>query len=129
VLSGPADGTGWGGRRDGRTVPSAARARPTGPVGRWSTAFAAARPHGEPRMSPGGTFPAMPDAAAAGQSRRALSRPPPQPRRPAPGDRLPRPFGAMMPTSSTPDPALHAPGLSWSGTVDYGPGPLHAPTS
>ena len=34
-----------------------------------------------------------------------------------------------MPTSSTPDPALHAPGLSWSGTVDYGPGPLHAPTS
>ncbi|WP_231880832.1 D-arabinono-1,4-lactone oxidase [Brachybacterium sp. sponge] len=35
----------------------------------------------------------------------------------------------MMPTSSTPDPALHSPGLSWSGTVDYGPGPLHAPTS
>ena len=34
-----------------------------------------------------------------------------------------------MPTSSTPDPVLHAPGLSWSGTVDYGPGPLHAPTS
>ncbi len=34
-----------------------------------------------------------------------------------------------MPTSSTPDPALQVPGLSWSGTVDYGPGPLHAPTS
>ena len=25
--------------------------------------------------------------------------------------------------------ALQVPGLSWSGTVDYGPGPLHAPTS
>ena len=24
---------------------------------------------------------------------------------------------------------LARPGLSWSGTVDYGPGPLHAPTS
>ena len=34
-----------------------------------------------------------------------------------------------MPASSTPEPSLHAPGLSWSGTVDYGPGPLHAPTS
>lgn len=26
-------------------------------------------------------------------------------------------------------PELARPGLSWSGTVDYGPGPLHAPTS
>ena len=34
-----------------------------------------------------------------------------------------------MPISSTPNPALRAPGRSWSGTVDYGPGPLHAPTS
>ncbi|MGP9536361.1 D-arabinono-1,4-lactone oxidase [Brachybacterium sp. AOP43-C2-M15] len=34
-----------------------------------------------------------------------------------------------MPTSSTPDPALERPGRSWSGTVDYGPGPLHAPAS
>ena len=34
-----------------------------------------------------------------------------------------------MPLSSTPDPALQGPGRSWSGTVDYGPGPLHAPTS
>ena len=34
-------------------------------------------------------------------------------------------------TSSDPSPehALEAPGLSWSGTVDYGPGPLHAPNS
>jgi xylitol oxidase len=37
----------------------------------------------------------------------------------------------MMPTSNAPapDPAHERPGLSWSGTVDYGPGPLHAPTS
>jgi xylitol oxidase len=35
----------------------------------------------------------------------------------------------MMPTTSTPDPAHERPGPSWSGTVDYGPGPLHAPTS
>ena len=47
-----------------------------------------------------------------------------------------------MPTTSTPGhaperpgpaperPGPHErPGLSWSGTVDYGPGPLHAPTS
>lgn len=27
------------------------------------------------------------------------------------------------------NPTLATPGLSWSGTVDYGPGPLHAPTS
>jgi len=33
---------------------------------------------------------------------------------------------------TTPDTSHHdfaRPGLSWSGTVDYGPGPLHAPTS
>jgi xylitol oxidase len=35
----------------------------------------------------------------------------------------------MMSTTSTPDPVHERPGLSWSGTVDYGPGPLHAPTS
>ena len=40
-----------------------------------------------------------------------------------------------MPTTSTPGHAperpgpLERPSLSWSGTVDYGPGPLHAPTS
>src|SRR5688500_5616626 len=31
------------------------------------------------------------------------------------------------PTAS--GPARAVPGRSWSGTVDYGPGPLHAPTT
>ena len=35
----------------------------------------------------------------------------------------------MTPALPSPERALEAPGLSWSGTVDYGPGPLHAPTS
>ena len=35
----------------------------------------------------------------------------------------------MTPALPSPEHALEAPGLSWSGTVDYGPGPLHAPTS
>jgi alditol oxidase len=35
----------------------------------------------------------------------------------------------MTPLSPSPDHALARPGVSWSGTVDYGPGPLHAPTS
>ncbi|MDN5600399.1 MAG: FAD-binding protein [Brachybacterium sp.] len=39
-----------------------------------------------------------------------------------------------MPTETSPDhapepDAVERPGVSWSGTVDYGPGPLHAPTS
>ena len=32
-------------------------------------------------------------------------------------------------SGGTTGPELSRPGLSWSGTVDYGPGPLHAPTS
>ena len=35
----------------------------------------------------------------------------------------------MTPISTTADPDFSRPGRSWSGTVDYGPGPLHAPTS
>ncbi|WP_226831889.1 FAD-binding protein [Brachybacterium sp. FME24] len=35
----------------------------------------------------------------------------------------------MSPISPSPDHALERPGRSWSGTVDYGPGPLHAPES
>ena len=34
-----------------------------------------------------------------------------------------------MPTSTPADHTLGGPGRSWSGTVDYGPGPLHSPTS
>ena len=33
-----------------------------------------------------------------------------------------------MPTSTPADHTLGGPGRSWSGTVDYGPGPLHTPT-
>ncbi|WP_114855801.1 D-arabinono-1,4-lactone oxidase [Brachybacterium sp. YJGR34] len=33
----------------------------------------------------------------------------------------------MPSPSPAPEPLLARPGLSWSGTVDYGPGPLHAP--
>ncbi|MGP9683720.1 D-arabinono-1,4-lactone oxidase [Brachybacterium sp. AOP3-A1-3] len=32
-------------------------------------------------------------------------------------------------SGGTTGPELSRPGLSWSGTVDYGPGPLHVPTS
>lgn len=35
----------------------------------------------------------------------------------------------MTPALPAPEHSLEVPGLSWSGTVDYGPGPLHAPTS
>jgi len=35
----------------------------------------------------------------------------------------------MTSAETSPDHALEVPGHSWSGTVDYGPGPLHAPTS
>lgn len=35
----------------------------------------------------------------------------------------------MTPPSTAADPEFARPGLSWSGTVDYGPGPLHAPTT
>ena len=36
---------------------------------------------------------------------------------------------AGTPSAHAPDSAHTRPGRSWSGTVDYGPGPLHAPTS
>jgi alditol oxidase len=35
----------------------------------------------------------------------------------------------VAPAETPPGPGFARPGLSWSGTVDYGPGPLHAPTS
>ncbi|WP_422115849.1 D-arabinono-1,4-lactone oxidase [Brachybacterium sp. UNK5269] len=35
----------------------------------------------------------------------------------------------MTITPASPGPALSRPGRSWSGTVDYGPGPLHVPSS
>src|SRR5690625_5446667 len=74
-----------------------------------------------PTSTPPGSDQARPTSTPPGSNQtRPVSTPP--------GSDQTRPVSTPPGTDQT-LPSAAQPGRSWSGTVDYGPGPLHAPTT